>query len=608
MPFYYSITIIQFLLLLLFLPCSTLTIKQLPKHNVEDITVDEFDAVYNDKLPLIIQKTTACPANLDFNNIHQYCKGQIPQNFVHTKYESVDNGESNITAHWAGLVAGEKDQRVNFETFVQTMGTSDDNTLRFMFDLPMAEICPTLPRQVRIPPHFVNIFASHFLWRHLDDIKSRSTEAEIMSHNSNNTGWERYCPRLPFFNMYLAEGGFQTDLHIDAMHSAFVASMCVGRKLWRVMTSSDFERVYEHIGKDGLKLNGKDGSTWVMSSVISPFETWSTDNSLLQTLDVTIYEGILEPGEILYIPRGFPHAATTLDQSLMVASNDLTMQSVEELNQFCRLWKKEHHGNDDDQTDNVFSASCKEARRQYPLIQQNYHRYSSAVRRDEETTLAKATVCESTFDMLEMYETPFPDGILFVTPDNFRQLLLSGPLIVMKSQNAAGICLYLLKNWSKWTQGFDPPVRFGIIHCISTFQCLPGEDELYKQLLERIETEPVASFLYIEYQLAQSAALFYNYYGFLALDDLRIWASVQTKSKLLWNNNTSAQRRILLTLFHTGMKYVDFLLGMFGPAIFGVLIGCVVACIVCISHFHSYLSGPRRVGRSRSRNGKVKNV
>jgi len=602
MPLYYHITIIQFLLLLLFLPCSTLTIKQLPKHNVEDFTVDEFDAVYNDKLPLIIQGSTACPANLDFNNIHQYCKGQIPQNFVHTKYESVDNGESNNT-YWAGLVAGEKDQKVNFEAFVQTMGTSDDNTLRFMFDLPMAEICPTLPRQVRIPPHFVNIFASHFLWRHLNDIESRGTEEEIMSHNSNNTGWERYCPRLPFFNMYLAEGGFQTDLHIDAMHSAFVASMCVGRKLWRVMTSSDFGRVYEHIGKDGLKVN----STWVMSSVISPIETWSTDNSLLQTLDVTIYEGILEPGEILYIPKGFPHAATTLDQSLVVASNDLTMQSVEELHQFCRLWETEHHGDDDDdQTGNVFSASCKEAKRQYPLIQQNYHHYSSAVRRDEETTLAKATACESTFDMLEIYETSFPGDILVVTPDNFRHLLLSGPLIVMKSQNSAGICLYLLKNWSKWTHGFDPPVRFGIIHCISTFQCLPGEDELYKQLLERIETEPVASFLYIEHQLAQSAASFYNYYGLLTLDDLRIWASVQTKSRLLWNNNISSQRRILLTMFHTVMKNVDFLLGIFGPTIFGVLIGCVAAFIACIFHFHSYLSSPRRVGRSL--NGKVKNV
>eukprot|EP00986_Skeletonema_menzelii_P004932 scaffold1724_cov150-Skeletonema_menzelii.AAC.5 len=176
----------------------------------------------------------------------------------------------------------------------------------------------------------------------------------------------------------------------------------------------------------------------------------------------------------------------------------------------------------------------------------------------------------------------------------------------MKSQNSAGICLYLLKNWSKWTHGFDPPVRFGIIHCISTFQCLPGEDELYKQLLERIETEPVASFLYIEHQLAQSAASFYNYYGLLTLDDLRIWASVQTKSRLLWNNNISSQRRILLTMFHTVMKNVDFLLGIFGPAIFGVLIGSAAAFIACIFHFHSYLSSPRRVGRSL--NGKVKNV
>ena len=56
-----AIIMIQFLVLLLYRPYITaLTIKPLPKHNAKDITVDEFDTVYNDKLPIILQESTAC--------------------------------------------------------------------------------------------------------------------------------------------------------------------------------------------------------------------------------------------------------------------------------------------------------------------------------------------------------------------------------------------------------------------------------------------------------------------------------------------------------------------------------------------------------------------
>ena len=47
-----------------------------------------------------------------------------------------------------------------------------------------------------------------------------------------------------------------------------------------------------------------------MSSVISPIDTWSP-NGLLESLDVDIFEAVLEPNEILYIPKGLPHAAKT---------------------------------------------------------------------------------------------------------------------------------------------------------------------------------------------------------------------------------------------------------------------------------------------------------
>lgn len=418
--------------------CRALKIQPLPKFHVESLSLEDFDSVYLDKLPVVLKGATACPSGLDFSNAHNVCQGTIPGNFVHTK----ETKESI----WAGLKAGEIEDMVDFESFLDEMGKGE--ALRFMFDLPMVEICPSLPPKVHIPPHFVNMFSSHFMYRHLKE-----------NENDNGHAWKGQCPRLPFFNMYLAEGGFQTDLHIDALHTAFIASMCVGRKRWRIMAKSDFVSAYDRIGNGGLLVNG----TYVMSSVNSPIDTWSPDGLLESLTDVTIYEGILEPGEILYIPAGAPHAATTLDQSIMVASNDRTLTSLREATLFCKMLRDQ---NDDRQLD-LYSTHCKGFRRISPLIEQNFALYGSTIPRKHEMTLAEATGCKSTFDMLDDVPSKeeFESVKLVLTPHNFREEISKGPLIVMKSQNVAGVCLYFLKHWDKWTKGFDPPIRVAVLSC-----------------------------------------------------------------------------------------------------------------------------------------------
>ena len=368
--------------------------------------------------------------------------------------------------------------------------------------------------------------------------------------------------------------------------------MCVGRKVWRVVSSSDFARVYEHIGVGGMKIN----DTWVMSSIISPIDTWS-ENGLLSSLDIDIYEGILSPGEVLYIPKGFPHAATTLDQSLMVASNDMTLLSLHELHHFCNLWLK-----DQNEQPGVYSASCLDIKRQYPQIQQNYHLYASNVERCGEITLAKATGCESTFDLLEEQSDDKSPDMLFLTPENFRDEITRGPLVVMKSLNGAGVCLYLLKNWSKWAQDYNPKIRVGVITCIFQYKCTPGEDPLYRLLLEKVESEGTPAFLYIERNM-RDTLFFYHYYGNLALDDLRIWLGVQTKTEIIWSGGMMAPHKrklLLLRLFHVTMKGIDYFMSTFGPVCFGI--GIPIILIGCIGGFvflFKYSNQQRQEGKHK---------
>merc|ERR1712060_636618 len=104
----------------------------------------------------------------------------------------------------------------------------------------------------------------------------------------------------------------------DQQNFAFLASMCDGSKRWRVVTNSNLTAFQKELGaRTGVHLDSK----LLFSDIQRPFETWE-QHSVLQSGKVIVYEGVLKPGETLYIPSGAPHAAETLGSSLMVASND----------------------------------------------------------------------------------------------------------------------------------------------------------------------------------------------------------------------------------------------------------------------------------------------
>jgi hypothetical protein len=43
--------------------------------------------------------------------------------------------------------------------------------------------------------------------------------------------------QIGHYNLFLTEAGFQSDLHTDQQHFAFTASMCEGRKRWRIVAN-----------------------------------------------------------------------------------------------------------------------------------------------------------------------------------------------------------------------------------------------------------------------------------------------------------------------------------------------------------------------------------
>merc|ERR1719174_277333 len=107
---------------------------------------------------------------------------------------------------WAGMKGSAED--VDIVEYAEGMGVSNETELRFMFDVPLASFCPSALTTIRIPSHFSKIFAHQWKWRHMDDREGSK------------------CADIPFYNLYLAEAGFRTNLHVDGKHTSFTASMC----------------------------------------------------------------------------------------------------------------------------------------------------------------------------------------------------------------------------------------------------------------------------------------------------------------------------------------------------------------------------------------------
>lgn len=60
--------------------------------------------------------------------------------------------------------------------------------------------------------------------------------------------------------MFITERGFQTNLHNDHQHYAFIASMCQGRKRWRILTNSELAahaKEMDLIDPEGPKQQGE---------------------------------------------------------------------------------------------------------------------------------------------------------------------------------------------------------------------------------------------------------------------------------------------------------------------------------------------------------------
>ena len=115
-------------------------------------------------------------------------------------------------------------------------------------------------------------------------------------------------------------------------------------------------------------------------------------------------------------------------------------------------------------------------------------------------------------------------------------------------------------------------------------QCPPGNDQLYKQLIDQLEARETPTFVYVKgpknLDSKKNPKLSFSYYhGFMGLDDdLPTWISLQTGSNIV-SSMMPLGTRIKWYLFHFTIQKSEFLIGIMGPALFGILIAIIFLTI-----------------------------
>lgn len=123
--------------------------------------------------------------------------------------------------------------------------------------------------------------------------------------------------------LFVASGGTSSGLHVDFLQTNFWMAMCSGRKRWRLMPREDLpllSPVYLTDLNAAFPFDLND----VEAAQVGAFQF--PDELRL----VRLQEGILEPGDLIFVPRGWPHQVENLETAVAVSANFIDRSNLSE--------------------------------------------------------------------------------------------------------------------------------------------------------------------------------------------------------------------------------------------------------------------------------------
>eukprot|EP00929_Paragymnodinium_shiwhaense_P038549 TRINITY_DN20352_c0_g1_i1.p1 TRINITY_DN20352_c0_g1~~TRINITY_DN20352_c0_g1_i1.p1 ORF type:complete len:551 (-),score=45.56 TRINITY_DN20352_c0_g1_i1:651-2303(-) len=215
---------------------------------------------------------------------------------------------------WAGLVASEP---LPFADFVSMIRKRDHEA--------------QLDTATKAPQLFC-----HSLWRlHGSDALGRATHVprwfagvDYLSQAQRRTG---ILTGSSFPTLFCAAPGSRTGLHVDFLGTHFWNIQMAGQKRWRIVAPSDMavlRPLYTGLGsmnpiflQPPELLQGLAGGST---------KAGQQDNSS-DDIGPTVYEAVLSPGDIIFVPSGWPHQVSNVGEepSVAIGANFMDESNVE---------------------------------------------------------------------------------------------------------------------------------------------------------------------------------------------------------------------------------------------------------------------------------------
>eukprot|EP00927_Polykrikos_kofoidii_P065169 TRINITY_DN60958_c0_g1_i1.p1 TRINITY_DN60958_c0_g1~~TRINITY_DN60958_c0_g1_i1.p1 ORF type:complete len:499 (-),score=68.13 TRINITY_DN60958_c0_g1_i1:30-1526(-) len=114
--------------------------------------------------------------------------------------------------------------------------------------------------------------------------------------------------------LFLAAQGTGSALHVDFMQTHFWMALGHGCKRWRLLPRDDLAMLYPRYLVDlnpsfPLDLDG------------AAAEAQQTDSDFPALKQLSVHEVILEPGDVIFVPHGWPHQVDNLETSVAISGN-----------------------------------------------------------------------------------------------------------------------------------------------------------------------------------------------------------------------------------------------------------------------------------------------
>mmetsp|Transcript_7126 Transcript_7126/g.14305 ORF Transcript_7126/g.14305 Transcript_7126/m.14305 type:complete len:517 (+) Transcript_7126:124-1674(+) len=250
-----------------FSPSRNTRILKIPVREAVNLTIAEFHAKYVD---------TGTPVIL--RGLREFTGFESPESVLrHCSLNGVRlKRAANAGSPWAGLenVDGETDTKEFFKNL--------RNSNVYLHDQPLKKICPEMLARFQVPAYFAS------------DIMQRVP-------SSTSSYWSSFRDYWP--SIFVSGANTGSGLHADWCSSSAWMAVTYGQKHWRIVPQRMRNLLEESTTQRGVFQQ----SLFAENEAELPF--------------VDIYDAIVGPGEVIFIPSGAPHQVQNLGVTVALAMN-----------------------------------------------------------------------------------------------------------------------------------------------------------------------------------------------------------------------------------------------------------------------------------------------